>query len=332
MSAPSIKQSWRNAMDIYVSRNRLETVREPINVEKIKISNSLSLNICGTKAQKERIAKIAKDISFLPKGRKNLIKASKSNMVIVPVNGMGGYGSYMEDKKVLCLNSKSSDDKLLATLAHEARHACQFETGFQLSEASLTPKSYLMGVCAIEADASSMAAMVAWELKERGQPVAWKNYEETYPTLAKALKENSSEQDIKSGKAQMSVFKAWYQNYDTRRIYENNYPLRLKNTPNLSLDKELSSKELVKLICNDENGKSYFKENPNILESKHFLSVEEETLSEISSVISRSSSINEKNKEKILNQVPKRKICVTNTNYNSNQNLLSNIINNKARG
>jgi hypothetical protein len=320
-SPPSIKQVWRRAIDTYSKVNRIEALRERVDVEERKISNSLSLDVCGTKSQKDRIVKIAKQVALFPMGRKTLKDAAKTGLVIVPADGMGGYGSYCENKNLLCLNFKMNDEKLLATLAHESRHAAQFDTSFELNESKLSPKSYLMGLCVIEADASSRAAMVAFEMKQKGMPTAWNNFKETYPHLAKTLQENSSEADIKSGKAQTEVFKAWYDNFDNRRIYEKNYVSRINQTPNASFDKEFTPEELVKTICQNEDGKSYFKDNPKILEKAYFSSVEKDVWEDISIILKNRSNIEKSQTDKMLGDLNVRQVYSNDSNIVNRDNI-----------
>jgi hypothetical protein len=318
----SEKQDKKNLFDAYKRKNKISFISDDVSVENVKISNSLRLSILGNKEQKQYISKIAKNLSLFPRGRKVLIEASKSKMTIIPCKYTAGFASFNNKNNHLYLNSNSNiNERSEASLCHEAVHVNQFDKGIVLDPERLDPKSYLMTMCAIEADACAQTGLVAFEKKQKGMPQMWNAYKKDYEKQANAI-ENNKNKD--SQKMLFEAFCAWYDNVSDRRLYEKSYPKKINLIKKASFDKKQSPKDIISKICLDENNQCYFQAPHNILETKAFLSLEEETWEELSAAISK-----KKKDKKFIAQIAKRKILGDKSNITKNKNYLISNINNR---
>lgn len=79
---------------------------------------------------------------------------------------------YDVENNRIVLAEGMSPGLVLAVLVHELRHVDQVTRGVCPSQ-NLAMKQYAKGVFAMEADASVIALLVAWNHKEEGEPALW---------------------------------------------------------------------------------------------------------------------------------------------------------------
>ena len=95
-----------------------------------------------------------------------LIADATEHKTPIRLNGaMRAYGSYDEVTNDLKINANNDENRMVGTLAHELRHAQQFQKGILLDAYLDTPKTYIQNQAAIEADASATSCADATEHK-----------------------------------------------------------------------------------------------------------------------------------------------------------------------
>ena len=211
------------------------------------------------------------------RGRELLANAEKNNTWIALGNGMMvAQGSYCEKDNRIFINPRINKDKMVATFAHELRHSEQFNTTIDLDHFKDTPRTYLMGLFAIEADANANAALVAWELKQQNINAPWQEFSKEYAHIAKPFEEYAKEG--KMADALSAGFNGWYDNKYIRNAYEKNYTKRLdrdyvghSKDPEV-LSRELEPKEIIKKTCAYKKG-NYFKGDAQKFATKEYLSL-----------------------------------------------------------
>ncbi|MCK5296189.1 MAG: hypothetical protein KAJ75_04800, partial [Alphaproteobacteria bacterium] len=210
-------------------------------------------------------------------GKETLEIAAKAGYTVGFVDTLFCFGSCNDIKKTINLNPMFSDDKLVGTLAHEARHAGQFSRGASTSAVgNISVKSQIMLDRAMEADAQRTACIATWELKQKGDENAYKEFALKYPLIT-----NSFEKAVKKGEnADTAVFKGWYDDDKMKSIYEDTYRYQVEYEmdDDTMFRKEYTSKEIVADICFTKDGKGYFTDSHKILEQGKFLDVEQETM------------------------------------------------------
>lgn len=186
--------------------------------------------------------------------------------------GIFGYADPCEE--VCALNPKNTLAQNIVTLAHELRHAYQY-TMDEVDEpdyAGYSAKTMMHRSRIMEADAESFGCLVAWELKERGNDLCWRDFSESYPEIAKPFEQTLTETNDKK-QARTAAFKGWYDNAERRDYYDQTLASCVESvSPSVfcAKPKTVSAAKFVGAICTDFDGENYFTDNPKSLEKGKF--------------------------------------------------------------
>lgn len=119
----------------------------------------------------------------------------------------------------IVINRSLSRDMQTAVLLHELRHLDQMFTGSCPSD-DLAMKEYARAVFAMEADASAISLLVAWDMKENGNAAAWSalsSWPSQSDIAARFSDEMAASGDV--ALATEAAFAQWYASDDRRRRY-----------------------------------------------------------------------------------------------------------------
>lgn len=190
--------------------------------------------------------------------------------------------------KVIALNPALSDDLLIATLAHESRHAQQFVRGAEPDFGQFNMKCELMSFRAMEADAETAAAATCHEIRINGGNAGpWKDFSEDSVEIAQGFMAAAKTPDSKVTDAMLKgAFEGWYQDIPMMTSYEEgyvidvmNYAMKQRQEASLPYDRSITSKELVNKFCSNAEGKCYWADKPDVLNDKDKLSIDPSTYS-----------------------------------------------------
>lgn len=84
----------------------------------------------------------------------------------------GAHGSFDVDRNRIYISEDLESDMKLGVLLHEIRHLNQFSIGACPSD-DLAMEEYALATFALEADASAISLLIAWDMKEQGNARAW---------------------------------------------------------------------------------------------------------------------------------------------------------------
>lgn len=107
----------------------------------------------------------------------------------------------------------------LGILLHEVRHLDQLQLGACASD-DLAMAEYARAVFALEADASAVSLLIAWSMKDRGDPSVWQSLSSSEPQSDIATRfatEMDDSGDV--GMALSAAFDQWYEREDRRSRY-----------------------------------------------------------------------------------------------------------------
>lgn len=123
------------------------------------------------------------------------------------------------DKNQIVMEQALPRAMQIGVLLHELRHLWQFSRGSCPSD-DLAMKEYAYATFAIEADASAISLLVAWDIKEHGDDSVW-NALSSWPLqtdIASSFAEIMHETgDV--GLAATSAFYQWYASDDRQEMY-----------------------------------------------------------------------------------------------------------------
>lgn len=234
----------------------------------------IPIQINGGKSEKRKLTHIVNEMCRSDAGRMILDAATKAGYSLcfdrsTVEDDTFGYADPTE--KYCALNPQNSVAESIVTLAHELRHAHQFQSRmiYDIMPQTYDTKTNIITERAMEADAEAYGCLVAWELKQAGNPSVWNDFMAGYPEIVapfeKTLNEGGTIQE-----ARTAAFLGWYENEVRRDGYDRTHLDDLKSTPPQQLKKKLktaSSSAIIAEICKDPDGPSYFTNNPAILES-----------------------------------------------------------------
>lgn len=255
----------------------------------------VDLSICLEK-EKPRMIAVINRLAKSPAGRETLEIAAKGGFKFGFLDaGTQAFGVCFPTEKRIGLHPNASDDKLVGTLCHEARHAGQAvrDTQGDFARDVLDVKSILMSARAKEADAQLYAVMACEELRRGGDKGPAFSFAQYYPPITKAFYTSLAENHAEINPRVMTdTFAGWYDQTRTKVGYEENYLLRPMNATLHALDeqrgdddmyhfkKSVSCEKVAELIGWTRNG-NYFTESPKMLEEPKFLGVCERTMSDM---------------------------------------------------
>ena len=236
--------------------------------------------LLGTKEEKQRLTKIISRVAKSELGKETLETAAKAGYTLGFVKLINYNGTCDNSKKALSLNLMGSDNTLVGTLTHEARHTGQFTRGSTLNLAEASLKKQIMMTRAKEADAQSIACATVFELKQKGDEGPYKQFSKINTHIVKPFEKALME----GSNSKLAAFNGWYDEEEVKDGYDDSQKQMLqslegyKNFNKFTFDSNISGKEIADSICVDKDGKSYFTDDPKILEKGKFAGVSKITM------------------------------------------------------
>lgn len=128
-------------------------------------------------------------------------------------------GYFEPEKNRIVISRNLTKDTMAGFLLHEIRHLDQVVAGACPAD-SLAMKEYASAVLALEADASAVSLLVAWDMKEHGDPGPWRALSswDAQSDIASRFEEVM----IASGSAEEAVsaaFQQWFASEARRDLY-----------------------------------------------------------------------------------------------------------------
>jgi hypothetical protein len=222
-------------------------------------------------------------------GKKVLDFAKEKKIKIYMTNGCDESGYYDEDKRQVVLSSDYFDESYgIFTLAHELRHAVQYDT-IDYDDSDLDIKSQLMLNRATEADAMAYCHLCALELKDLGHKDIWKDVKGDLKTISKPMEKAKKENPNDLGKIMKEGFDGWYESKFLLKEYESDILEFLDDiksdeetyTNEELCTKKVSSKKAMTDICKID-GKYYIAPESKIIEQEKYLGVSENFVKKVS--------------------------------------------------
>lgn len=176
-------------------------------------------------AEKRKLTLILNKLKKIPTGQKALADLAE-HKTVVSLDNISGWGAFMPRNNRIVLSKTASSNKLYSTMVHEARHMRQHQNGCGKYERSdLDIQSQIMLDRAKEADAQTAALTACFEWADAGDQKPFQAFCDAAPQIYDSYFCSKKKQKFKDGtdKAKTAIFKAWYEQDNTRRIYENNY-------------------------------------------------------------------------------------------------------------
>ena len=223
--------------------------------------------VCENQEQKQKLEEILFFVASCKTGKKLIDDAIKHNTVISLDPAIRAYGSYDEVKNILKINEKSGLHQQIATMAHELRHAQQFQNGILMDAYLDHPKCYIQNQAVIEADASACATAVCFQLAVKGYQEPLEALRQKDPHIVNPFQNQVALNKKIDEKAYAAAFKGWFSDYSTRDAYDSLYikmvRQRFKNASREDEEKKfervVSVNDIVKSVCSCD-GKTYLSE------------------------------------------------------------------------
>ena len=221
-----------------------------------------------------------------PFGRAVLEDAAKDGYTLIMENQTDSCGFCDKTGKVIALNPALSDSLLIATLAHEGRHAQQFSRGAEEEFGVFNLKGEVMYTRAMEADAETAAAATCHEIRlNSGNVGPWNDFAEDSVEIANAfINAASSKNAPVDDKMLQGAFNGWYKDIPMMEAYEEGYivdvmqnAMRGRKGAMPKYNREVKSEDIVNLFCSNANGECYWADNPQILNEREKLSISADT-------------------------------------------------------
>lgn len=132
---------------------------------------------------------------------------------------IGARGYYEAETNRIVIDASLPGGLALAVLVHEIRHQQQDAVG-ACPTVQLTRDAYAGAVAAMEADASVTGAVVAWHLREAGQPEMW-NALAAWPMQADIVSRFAAAKEAggTTAEAASAAFTQWHLNQERVAVY-----------------------------------------------------------------------------------------------------------------
>ncbi|MBR1946233.1 MAG: hypothetical protein IJ846_08090 [Alphaproteobacteria bacterium] len=247
----------------------------------------IDVKLAGNKNEQLRMTHLINTIANnSPTGRKILEDAAKAGYSFGFETQPGSYGFCCEEDKVIRLNPMTKDAKLVATLAHEARHAQQHINGIESEFCTFDVATELKLRRATEADAQAAAAQTALEIRAATQSEKiWNAFQRTDSDIAMSVEKPSIFKSVESvvenrEKNMLAAFKGWFKNWRIIEAYEQGYLYghlmqagRCSNPEEAKklfeekpFDGHKTSAEILQMVCTTDKGKCYFANDLDIMD------------------------------------------------------------------
>lgn len=264
-----------------IIKNILEKQTQPEN-NAAKIMPSYPFLVWENDDQLGQLENILSILRQSKTGLKLINDAQKHKTEIRLDPSMRAYGSYDEVSNNLKVNANCDLNRQVGTMAHELRHAQQFQKGILMDAYLDTPKCYIQNQSVIEADASATATAVCFELALNGNDKPLESLREKDPHIVNPFQN----QVVKNGKidasAYQAAFKGWFTDYSTRDCYDSLYikmiRQRFKNATkedeNKKFERVVPVNDIVQKVCSfGEKAYLSAKETQNFFDSQDACSV-----------------------------------------------------------
>ena len=225
-----------------------------------------------------------------PTGRAVLEDAAKAGYQLKMQAMSGTQGFVCEGMKTVFLSTCYDDDVLVETLAHECRHVQQHMKGMPDNLHEFVIRDAVKVNRAIEADAEAVGASVCYEImKNGGNDAPLKALETKVPKIVKSMMAKvKGDEKIATPEMMQGAFDGWFENKAIMDIYEKSVittdclgnSLRDHHDSKRTdfFKREMSSSEIVNMVCHDSTGKCYWSTNPDVMEEPARLQVAESTI------------------------------------------------------
>ena len=246
----------------------------------------IDVKLEGNKYEQRRMTSLINTIANnSPTGRQILEDAAKAGYSFGFECQPGSYGFCSEDEKMIRLNPITKDAKLIATLAHEARHAQQHIREIPSDFCTFDVATELKLRRATEADAQAAAAQVALEIRAATQSEKiWNAFEQTDSDIAKNVEKPSIFKSVdfvieNREKNMQNAFKGWFKNWRIVDAYEQGYlyshllqadrygPEEAKKLfEEKPFNGHMTSAEVLQMVCTTDKGACYFANDLDIMD------------------------------------------------------------------
>lgn len=202
--------------------------------------------LCMGEGDREKLEAVINKLAKTSLGRELLDCAAEYGTEIRLDNMYGAWGAFAYEEHKLRLNKEASEERMVATLAHELRHSQQFQKGVKMDVLHDTPRSYLHSQCVIEADANVSSCLVAWDLMQQGDKSVCETLMQEDKEVFKKFFEVAQKEGTAKGSAPNAAFYGWFDNMRIRQAYENNYAKSVEYCKSRAdrNDKELFSRQV----------------------------------------------------------------------------------------
>ena len=206
-----------------------------------------------------------------PFGRAVLEDAAKAGYTLTMEKQKDTCGFCEAGSAMIVLNPSMDDGLLVATLAHESRHAQQFIRGATAEYGAL------------EADAETAAAATCHEIRvNSGNAAPWNSFAEDSVDIAEGFMNAAPDPESPvTDKMLQGAFEGWYKDVDMMEAYEADITdvmqEMMEDEDFAPYDEKLKSSDVVNLFCHNAAGKCYWADRPDVLENADKLSIAPET-------------------------------------------------------
>lgn len=251
----------------------------------------IDLSICAPE-QKPRMIALVNRLSKSPCGLETLEIARDGGFTFSFFDGSTRCcGACDEAGKWIKLNPAMTDEKLVGTLCHEARHAGQFVRGAHEAFGVQDVRSELILFRSMEADAQTYAVTACQELAEQGDCDPYKRFQERYPEIENAFSSARAKNGgVVNHDVMTATFKGWYDQDRIKTVYEESYQvdpmltelskLMVGHQPSYKYDHKVSGADAVAMAGWTKNG-NYFTDDPAVLETGKYVEVADSSLNAI---------------------------------------------------
>ena len=282
-------------MEIMINASLQKAFEAPAAVQpqydpKAKLAVDVDISLC-TEEERPRMISIVNRLAKSEAGRETLEIAAKAGYKFGFLDASTNcFGCCFGGIKCIGLGPMASDDKLVSTLCHEARHAGQGVRMDNIPDRDkLNVASIIRASRAKEADAQAYALKACKELEMQGDPGPLATFAKFYPPIYKAYETALAEQNgVMNDKVVAEVFKGWYNQTGTKQSYEEGYIIEPMHDAIEEFNKgsredvytfkyNVTSEQVVEKIGWTKNGNYLAGEDPKFLDDEHYLSIGERT-------------------------------------------------------
>lgn len=257
---------------------------------KAKLAIDVDISLC-TEEERPRMISIVNRLAKSEAGKETLEIAAKAGYKLGFLDATTNcFGCCFGGINCIGLGPMASDDKLVSTLCHEARHAGQGVRMDNIPDRDqLNVASIIRASRAKEADAQAYAVKACKELEMQGDKGPLATFAKFYPPIYAAYEKALAEQNgVMNDKVVAGVFKGWYDQTGTKQSYEEGYiidpmhdalEMYAKGTTagTYTFKKNVTSEQVVEKIGWTKNGNYLAGEDPKFLDQEHYLSIGERT-------------------------------------------------------